>query len=157
MGLIKSILPHAKIIDARRHPVACCFSGFKQLFAEGQEFSYDMHDIASYYNDYLALMNHWDNVLPNAVLRVQYEDVIDDIETQVRRILNYCKLPFESNCIDFYKTKRAVRTASSEQVRQPINKKGVDQWRNFEGFLMPLQEKLEPSLNDFKRWRKNSS
>ncbi len=157
VGLIKSILPHAKIIDARRHPVACCFSGFKQLFAEGQEFSYDMHDIASYYNDYLALMNHWDNVLPNAVLRVQYEDVIDDIETQVRRILNYCKLPFESNCIDFYKTKRAVRTASSEQVRQPINKKGVDQWRNFEGFLMPLQEKLEPSLNDFKRWRENSS
>ena len=156
VGLIKSILPHAKIIDARRHPVACCFSGFKQLFAEGQEFSYDMHDIASYYNDYLELMNHWDKALPNAVLRVQYEDVIDDIETQVKRLLDYCQLPFESSCIDFYKTKRAVRTASSEQVRQPINKKGVDQWRNFEQFLAPLQEKLEPSLNDFKQWRKNT-
>ncbi|MDG1694422.1 MAG: sulfotransferase [Porticoccaceae bacterium] len=153
VGLIKSILPHAKIIDARRHPVACCFSGFKQLFAEGQEFSYDMHDIASYYNDYLTLMNHWDKALPNEILRVQYEDVIDDIETQVKRILNYCDLSFEENCIDFYKTKRAVRTASSEQVRQPINKKGVEQWRNFEEFLDPLQKQLAPSIKDFDLWR----
>jgi tetratricopeptide (TPR) repeat protein len=153
VGLIKSILPNAKIIDARRHPVACCFSGFKQLFAEGQEFSYDMYDIASYYNDYLTLMNHWDMALPNDVLRVQYEDVIDDIETQVKRLLDYCELPFEASCIDFYKTKRAVRTASSEQVRQPINKKGVDQWRNFETLLGPLKEQLAPSLKDFDLWR----
>ena len=98
-------------------------------------------------------MNHWDKALPNEILRVQYEDVIDDIETQVKRILNYCDLSFEENCIDFYKTKRAVRTASSEQVRQPINKKGVEQWRNFEEFLDPLQKQLAPSIKDFDLWR----
>lgn len=128
--------------DARRHPVACCFSGFKQLFAEGQEFSYSLDDIAQYYNDYVALMKHWDSVLPGSVLRVNYEDVTDDLESQVRRILDYCGLPFETACLEFHKTKRAVRTASSEQVRQPIYKSGVDQWRNFEHCLQPLIEKL---------------
>ena len=109
IGLIKTILPNAKIIDARRHPVACCFSGFKQLFAEGQEFSYSLDDIAQYYNDYLKLMAHWDSIMPGAILRVQYEDMTADTETQVRRILDYCGLPFEPACLEFYKTDRAVR------------------------------------------------
>lgn len=142
IGLIKTILPNAKIIDARRHPVACCFSGFKQLFAEGQEFSYSLDDIAQYYNDYLKLMSHWDSIMPGAILRVQYEDMTADTETQVRRILDYCGLPFEPACLEFYKTDRAVRTASSEQVRQPIYQSGVDQWRNFEAHLQPLIRQL---------------
>lgn len=150
IGLIKSILPNAKIIDARRHPVACCFSGFKQLFAEGQEFSYSIDDIAQYYNDYLSLMQHWDQVLPGAVLRVQYEDVTADLASQVRRILDYCELPFEENCLNFHKTERAVRTASSEQVRQPIYQSGVDQWRNFETQLAPLIHKLQPALASYR-------
>ena len=149
IGLIKILLPNAKIIDARRHPVGCCFSGFKQLFAEGQEFSYDLDDIARYYNDYVELMKHWDSSLPGEVLRVCYEEVTDNLEVQVRRILDYCELPFEASCLDFHKTKRAVRTASSEQVRQPINKQGVDQWRNFEQFLQPLIDDLGPSLADY--------
>lgn len=142
LGLIKSILPNAKIIDARRHPVACCFSGFKQLFAEGQEFSYSLDDIAQYYNDYVKLMDHWDSVMPGAILRVHYEQVTEDLELQVRRILGYCNLPFEEACLDFYKARRAVRTASSEQVRQPIYKSGVDQWRNFETQLASLVDRL---------------
>lgn len=142
IGLIKSILPNAKIIDARRHPVACCFSGFKQLFAEGQEFSYSLEDIAQYYNDYVELMDHWNSIMPGSVLQVNYEEVTDDLETQVRRILDYCGLPFEAACLEFHKTKRAVRTASSEQVRQPIYKSGVDQWRNFEHCLQPLIDRL---------------
>ena len=149
IGLIKSILPNAKIIDARRHPVACCFSGFKQLFAEGQEFSYDLEDIAQYYNDYVSLMDHWDKVLPGSVLRVHYEEVTNDLEAQVERLLDYCGLPFESACLNFHETKRAVRTASSEQVRQPIYQSGVDQWRNFEPFLQPLIEKLRSSLSAY--------
>lgn len=149
IGLIKMILPNAKIIDARRHPVACCFSGFKQLFAEGQEFSYSMDDIAQYYNDYVELMDHWDGVVPDAVLRVRYEDMTDDVETQVRRILDYCKLTFEQGCLEFYKTDRAVRTASSEQVRQPIYQTGVDHWQNFEEYLQPLLAKLAPSIKRY--------
>ncbi len=146
IGLIKSILPNAKIIDARRHPVACCFSGFKQLFAEGQEFSYSLDDIGQYYNDYVTLMKHWDEVVPKQVLRVQYENVIANIESQVTAILDYCGLPFESACLEFHKTERAVRTASSEQVRQPLYKSGVDQWQNFEPYLQPLISKLAPSM-----------
>ena len=114
IGLIKLILPNAKIIDARRHPMACCFSGYKQLFAEGQEFSYSLSDMGQYYTDYVELMEHWDNVLPGQVLRVHYEQVIDDLEGQVRRILDFCGLPFESACLSFHETKRSVRTASSE-------------------------------------------
>ena len=146
IGLIKAILPNAKIIDARRHPVACCFSGFKQLFAEGQEFSYSLDDIAQYYNDYVTLMDHWDDVFPEYILRVLYEDVTENIESQVTAILDYCGLPFESACLEFHKTERAVRTASSEQVRQPHYKSGVDQWQNFEPYLQSLISKLAPSM-----------
>ena len=152
IGLIKTILPNAKIIDARRHPVACCFSGFKQLFAEGQEFSYSLDDIGQYYNDYVSLMDHWDSVMPGDVLRVYYENVTADLEAQVRRILDYCGLPFEEACLEFYNTERAVRTASSEQVRQPIYQSGVDQWRNFEEYLQPLIEKLQPSLSIYPKF-----
>lgn len=149
IGLIKLILPNAKIIDARRHPAACCFSGFKQLFAEGQEFSYSLDDIAQYYNDYSELMAHWDHVMPEEVLRVRYEDMTSDIENQVKRILDYCQLPFEAACLEFYKTDRAVRTASSEQVRQPIYQSGVDHWQNFEAHLQPLLKSLDPSIASY--------
>ena len=146
IGLIHMILPNAKIIDARRGAMGCCFSGFKQLFAEGQEFTYGLEEIGQYYKDYVALMDHWDSVLPGKILRVRYEDVVADLETQVRRLLDHCELPFEDNCINFHKTERAVRTASSEQVRQPIFKSGVDQWENFSTYLDPLRTKLGPEL-----------
>lgn len=142
IGLIHAMLPNATIIDARRSPMACCFSGYKQLFAEGQEFSYDLVDIGRYYRDYFELMDHWDTVLPGKVLRVQYEDVVADIEGEVRRILDHCGLPFEPACIDFHKTRRSVRTPSSEQVRQPIYTTGLDYWRNFEPWLEPLKDAL---------------
>ena len=146
IGLIHLILPNAKIIDARRHPMACCFSGFKQHFAEGQEFTYGLQQVGQYYRDYVHLMDHWDNVLPEKVLRVQYEDVVADTDTQVRRILEYLGLPFEQSCVDFHKTKRSVKTPSSEQVRQPIFKSGLEQWRNFEPWLGPLKEALGPEI-----------
>jgi tetratricopeptide (TPR) repeat protein len=146
IGLINLIFPKAKIIDARRHPMACCFSGFKQLFSSGQEFTYGLANIGRYYRDYVSLMDHWDAVLAGKILRVQYEDVVDDLETQVRRILDFCDLPFEPSCIEFYKTKRDVRTPSSEQVRQPIYRSGLDQWRNFEPWLDPLKEALGPEI-----------
>ena len=149
IGLINLILPGAKIIDARRHPMSCCFSGFKQLFAEGQEFSYDLTDIGRYYADYVALMDHWDKVLPGKVLRVHYEDVVADIDTQVRRILDYCDLPFEEACINFHQTDRSVRTPSSEQVRQPIYKSGLVQWRHYEEQLGPLREALGSALERY--------
>lgn len=142
IGLIKQILPNAKIIDARRQPMSACFSGFKQLFSTGQAFSYDLENIARYYQDYLHLMDHWHKVLPNQVLTVSYEDVINDFENQVLRILDFCGLPFEQSCFEFYNNARAVNTASSEQVRQPINTKGLDAWKPFEKFLIPLQRKL---------------
>ena len=148
VGLIKLILPNAKVIDARRHPMACCFSGYKQLFGEGQEFSYGLEEIGNYYKQYVDLMNHWDDVLPGFVLRVQHEDVIKDLETQVRRILDFCGLDFEEPCVEFHKTKRTVRTPSAEQVRRPINTSGVDQWRNFEEHLDPLKHALGPKLLD---------
>jgi hypothetical protein len=146
VGLIKLILPNAKIIDARRHPMACCFSGYKQLFGEGQEFSYGLKEIGHYYREYVRLMSHWDEVLPGFVLRVNHEDIIDDLETQVRRMLDFCGLEFEEACVEFHKTKRTVRTPSAEQVRQPINTAGVDQWRNFEQHLAPLKHALGPEL-----------
>ena len=149
IGLIHLILPNAKIIDARRHPMACCFSGFKQLFAEGQEFSYDLEDLGAYYRDYVELMDHWDAVLPGMVLRVQYEDVVNDTAGQVERILDYCDLPHEDACVRFYETKRSVRTPSSEQVRQPIFTSGLEQWRNFEAWLEPLKSALGPVLDRY--------
>jgi tetratricopeptide (TPR) repeat protein len=147
IGLIHLILPKAKIIDARRGAMACCFSNFKQLFAQGQEFTYGIEDIARYYRTYVELMDHWDAVLPGRVLRVQHEDVIDDLEGSVRRILAYCGLEFETGCIDFHKTKRSVRTPSSEQVRQPIFRDGLDQWKNFSPWLDPLRAALGPELS----------
>ncbi len=142
IGLIQLILPNAKIIDARRDPLDCCWSGFKQLFAEGQEFTYGLTEIGRYYADYVDLMEHWDTVLPGKVLRVQHEDVLDDLEGQTRRMLEYLELPFEQACLEFYNTDRAVRTASSEQVRQPINRKGQGAWKPFEPWLGDLREAL---------------
>ena len=146
IGLIHMILPNAKIIDARRGAMGCCFSGFKQLFAEGQEFTYGLTEVGTYYRDYVQLMDHWDQVLPGKVLRVRYEDVVANLEAQVRRMLDYCELPFEDACLNFHQTDRAVRTASSEQVRQPIFKSGVDQWENFSAYLNPLRNTLGPEL-----------
>ena len=142
VGLIHLILPNAKIIDARREAMACCFSNFKQLFAYGQDFTYSLDDIARYYRGYVELMAHWDAVLPGRVLRVQHEELVEHLEQQVRRILAFLGLDFEPACLEFYKTERSVRTASSEQVRQPIYKEGVDQWRNFEPWLGPLNAAL---------------
>ena len=146
IGLIRLILPNARIIDARRHPMACCFSGFKQLFGEGQEFSYGLREIGNYYRQYVKLMDHWDRVLPGFVLRVSYEDVVEDLEGQVHRLLEFCELPFEPACLEFHRTRRSVRTPSAAQVRQPIYTSGVAQWRNFEPWLDPLKEALGPEI-----------
>jgi len=146
IGLIHLILPNAKIIDVRREPIACCFSNLKQLFATGQEFTYSVEDIARYYRTYLDVMQHWDEVLPGSVLRVHHEDVVDDLESNVRRILDFCGLAFEPSCLEFYKTARSVRTASSEQVRQPIFRDGLDQWTKYEPWLDPLKEALGDAL-----------
>jgi tetratricopeptide (TPR) repeat protein len=142
LGLIHLILPNAKIIDARRNALACCFSNFKQLFAAGQEFTYGLEDIGRYYRTYVELMAHWDAVLPQPVLRVEHEDVVENLEANVRRILDFCGLEFEPQCVEFHKTERSIRTASSEQVRRPIFKEGIDQWRNFEPWLGPLKATL---------------
>jgi tetratricopeptide (TPR) repeat protein len=145
IGLIHLVLPNARIIDARRDPMGCCFSNFKQLFAEGQDFSYGLSDVGRYYQSYLDLMQHWDTVLPGKILHVHYEAVVADLETQVRRLLDFCDLPFEPACVNFHQTDRAVRTASSEQVRQPIFRAGLDQWENFAPFLAPLRDALVPA------------
>ncbi len=142
LGLIHLMLPRARIIDARREPIACCFSNLKQLFATGQEFTYGVEDIARYYRTYLELMRHWDRVLPGWVLRVHHEDVVDDLEVNVRRLLDFCGLEFEPQCIEFHRTVRSVRTASSEQVRLPIYREGLDHWKNFDPWLGPLKEAL---------------
>ena len=146
IGLIRLILPNAKVIDARRAPMACCFSGFKQLFGEGQEFSYDLQTIGNYYRQYVKLMAHWDRVLPGFVLRVQHEDVVDNLEGEVRRLLDFCGLPFEEGCVRYHQTERSVHTPSAEQVRQPINRRGLQQWRRFEPWLEPLKRALGPEL-----------
>jgi tetratricopeptide (TPR) repeat protein len=150
IGLIHLLLPNAKIIDARREPMACCFGNFKQLFASGQEFAYSLEDLARYYRTYLELMRHWNDVLPGRVLRVQHEDLVDDLEGNVRRLLDYCELPFEQACIEFHKTERSVRTASSEQVRQPIYREGLDQWRHYEPWLSPLRAALGDALTRYR-------
>jgi tetratricopeptide (TPR) repeat protein len=146
IGLIQLILPNARIIDARREPMACCFSNFKQLFAEGQEFSYDLADTGRYYREYVALMEHWDSVLPGRVLRVQHEDILDDLESQVRRLLDFLELPFEPACLRYWETERAVRTPSSEQVRQPIFRSAREQWQNYAPWLQPLRDALGERL-----------
>ena len=132
-------MPNAKIIDARRYPLDCCFSMFKQLFAQGQEFTYGLDEAGNYYKNYVELMNHWDTVLPNKILRVNNEDVIEDLDGQVKRMLDFLGLPFEEECISFYETDRSVRTASSEQVRQPIYKNALDYWKNFDDDLSDLK------------------
>jgi tetratricopeptide (TPR) repeat protein len=149
LGLIQLLLPNAKIIDARRHPLACCFSNFKQHFARGQLFTYSQEDIARYYRDYVELMAHFDAVLPGRVHRVSYEAMVDDTEAEVRRLLAYCGLPFEADCLRFYENDRAVRTASSQQVRQPIFRDGLDQWRHYEPWLGTLAATLGTVLESY--------
>jgi tetratricopeptide (TPR) repeat protein len=151
IGFIHLMFPNAKIIDARREPMACCFGNLKQLFARGQEFTYSIEDIARYYRTYLELMEHWDTALPGRVLRVHHEDVVDNLERSVRLILEFCELPFEPACVEFHRTERSIRTASSEQVRQPIFREGLDQWRNFEAWLGPLREALGDALVRYRR------
>jgi len=146
VGLIRLILPNAKIIDARRHPLGCCFSAFKQHFARGQNFSYDLTELGRYYADYVSLMEHIDAVAPESVHRVFYERMIADPEAEIRRLLDYCGLDFEPACLAFHTNTRAVRTASSEQVRQAIYSDAVDHWRAYEPFLAPLTTALGPAL-----------
>ena len=146
---IHLILPGAKIIDARRHPLGCCFSNFKQHFARGQAFSYALEDMGRYYADYVRLMRHVDAVLPARVHRVIYENMIDDTQTQVRALLAACGLEFEPQCLEFHKTERAVRTASSEQVRRPIFREGVEGWQGFEPWLDPLKAALGETLTAY--------
>jgi tetratricopeptide (TPR) repeat protein len=142
IALIHLMLPNAKIIDARREPLACCFSNYKQLFAAGQPFTYSIEDIARYYRLNLEVMAHWDETLPRKILHVQHESVVEDLETNVHRLLNFCGLEFEPACLDFHKTRRDIHSASSEQVRQPLNRQGLDQWRHFEPWLGPLKAAL---------------
>jgi len=147
IGLLQLILPNARIIDARRGAMACCFSNFKQLYAVGQEFTYSLEDLGNYYRCYVELMQHWDRVLPGKVLRVQHEELVEDLDSSVRRILEFCELEFEPACLEFYKTERRIHTVSSEQVRRPVNREGIDQWRHFEPWLGPLKETLGDLAN----------
>lgn len=149
VGLIALALPNARIVDVRRHPLACCFSVFKQHFAKGQHFSYDLDDLGRYYRDYVELMDHIDQVLPGRVHRVHYESLVEDIEGEVHRLLAYCGLSFEDACLRFYENTRAVRTASSEQVRRPIFREGLDQWRKYEPWLEPLKTTLGGVLDTY--------
>ncbi|MEI9929607.1 MAG: sulfotransferase [Rhizomicrobium sp.] len=149
IGFIQLILPNAKIIDARRHPLGCCLSNFKQHFARGQTFSYDLTDLGRYYRDYADLMTHFDAVLPGRIHRVFYERMVANPEAEIRALLAYCELPFEESCLRFYENDRAVRTASSEQVRQPIFTEGVDHWRHYESWLGPLKAALDPALDTY--------
>jgi predicted Zn-dependent protease len=149
VGLINLILPNAKIIDARRHPLGCCFSVFKQHFARGQNFGYRLDDIGRYYGDYVELMAHMDAVLPGRIHRAFYESVVQNTEAEIHRLLDYCGLPFEAGCLRFYENERAVRTASSEQVRRPIFREGMDQWRHYETWLGPLKQALGEVLERY--------
>jgi hypothetical protein len=142
LGLIHLALPNARIVDARREAMACCFSAFKQHFAQGQNYAYSLSDLGRYYADYMELMAHFDEVLPGRVHRVQYEDMVADTEGETRRLLAYCGLPFEDGCLRFFENERPVRTASAEQVRQPIYRDGLEQWRNYEPWLGPLAAAL---------------
>jgi hypothetical protein len=143
IGLIKTILPNATIIDARRHPMAACFANFKQLFARGQEFTYGLEDLGHYYADYLRLMDHWHAVFSAGVMTVHYETVVEDLDTQVRAMLDHCSLDFEEQCLRYYEKDRAVRTASSEQVRQPIYRDALSVWQKYEHHLGPLKAVLD--------------
>jgi hypothetical protein len=149
VGLIRLMLPNAKIVDARRHPLACGFSNFKQQYARGQEFSYDLEHLGLYYRDYVRLMAHFDAVAPGAVHRVIHEQLLANPEQEIRRLLDYLALPFEQACLNFHENKRAVRTASAEQVRRPIERNGVESWKRFEPWLDPLKQALGPALTDW--------
>jgi hypothetical protein len=149
IGLISLILPNARIIDARRHPVACCFSAWKQHFARGQSFTYDMAELGRYYLDYVSLMAHFDAVLPGRVCRVIHERLVDDPQGEICRLLDRLGLPFDQACLEFHKNDRAVRTPSSEQVRRPISREGVDQWRKYEQWLDPLVAQLSPVIDSW--------
>lgn len=151
VGLIHLILPNARIIDARRHPMACCFSNFKQHFARGQGFTYGLTDIGRYYADYVSFMAHIDAVLPGRVVRVFHEDMVEDSDAEIRRLLDALGLEFEDSCLRFWETERAVRTASSEQVRRPIFRDGTDQWKLFEPWLGELKDALGPVLTHYPR------
>ena len=150
VGFIQLILPNAKIIDARRHPLACGFSNFKQLYARGHEFSFDLATIGEHYSQYVRLMRHFDRVSPGRVLRVLHEDVVENPEQQIRRMLDYVGVTFDDACLRFHETDRAVRSASAEQVRRPIQSAAAEQWRSYEGHLQPLKDALGPTLSD---WR----
>jgi len=145
-GVLKLALPNAKIINARRHPLDSCFGSYKQLFASGQPFTYDLFELGEYYSEYQHLMEHWHEVIPNFILDVHYEKVVNDLETEVKRMLDFCGLSFEENCLRFYETERAVKTASSEQVRQPLYSSSVNLWRNYENNLGDLIDILQPLL-----------
>ena len=149
VGFIHLILPNARIIDARRHPLGCCFSAFKQQFARGQNFTYDLEHIGRYYRDYVELMAHFDAVLPNRVHRVFYESMIEDTSAEVRNVLEYCRLPFEESCLKFYENARPVKTPSSQQVRQPIYRDGLMQWKHFDPWLEPLRNALGEVLDEY--------
>jgi tetratricopeptide (TPR) repeat protein len=156
IGLLSIILPNAKVINARRHPFDSCLGAYKQLFSKGQNFTYDMLDLAHYYQQYDAMIKHWHQVLPGKILDVHYEQTVDDLDTQVRRILDFCELPFEQSCIDFHQTERAVKTASSEQVRQPIYKGALGTWRRYEQFLGLWQEQLGDIIEELPAVSKNA-
>ncbi len=149
IGMINLILPHARIIDVRRHPLACGFSLFKEHFAGGQNFSYKLEDIGKYYRDYIELMTHFDKVLPGRVHRIIYESLVEDTETEIRRLLDYCELEFEESCLNFHQTERAISSASAEQVRKPIFRSGLEHWRNYEAWLEPLKSSLGPLAENY--------
>ena len=151
IGLIQLILPQSVVIDVRREPMACGFSNLKQLFGTtNQEFAYGADDLGRYYRTYLGLMRHWDQVLPGRVARVSYEDMVDDLEGGVKRMLDRCGLPFEPACLSFHQTARSIRTPSSEQVRRPLGRDGLDQWRNYAPWLGPLRDALGDALSDYR-------
>jgi hypothetical protein len=149
LGLIRLILPNAKIIDSRRHPMACGFSNFKQNYASGVTFSYSLESVGHFYRDYVTFMDHIDQVQPGAVHRVINEQLIEDTEGEVRRMLGYIGVPYDPACLDFHKTKRAVQTPSAEQVRRPINREGIGRWKHYEPWLGPLKAALGPALEQW--------
>ena len=157
VGFIHLILPNAKIIDARRYPMDSCLSCYRQLFARGQSFTYDLTEIGEYFLEYQRMMDYWHEVLPGRCLTVQYEDMVTDFDNQVRRLLEYCGLPWEENCARFYETERPVRTASSEQVRQPVYTRSIHFWRNYADRLQELREVLEPALPRYQQYEQINS
>jgi hypothetical protein len=156
IGLIALMLPNAKIVDARRHPLDACLSCYRQLFAKGQNFTYDLTEIGEYYLQYQRMLDHWHAVLPGRVLTVQYEEVVSDFEPQVRRLLEFCGLPWEDACLRFYESERPVRTPSAEQVRQPIYDRSVGHWRHYERHLGELIDVIAPIREQYRRYEAGS-